>query len=66
MPEQATNEEVMKMMQKPCPDCGADMMYYQCHGATEAEVVGNKLCPVHTTSLLKDCCMKSPETHQMV
>jgi len=63
--EQATNEEITKMMQKPCPTCGADVMYYKCHGAQEAEVIGEKLCPVHTQSKLKDCCMTNPEAHAM-
>ena len=63
--ERATEEELKKMMQKPCPDCGADMYYYQCHGAEEAKVIGEKMCPVHAASQLKNCCMPNPEMHKM-
>ena len=65
MAEMASMDEVKKMMQKPCPDCGTDMMYYQCHGAEEAKLVGMKLCPVHKVSMLKDCCMANPGEHKM-
>ena len=63
--ERATNEEVMKMMRKPCPDCGTDAYYYACHGAEEAKIIGEKMCPVHAGSVLKDCCMTNLESHKI-
>ncbi len=61
----ASMDEVKKMMQKPCPKCGSDKMYYQCCGTDEAKMVGMKMCPVHKESMLKDCCMAKPEEHKM-
>lgn len=61
--ETATMDEIKKMMQKPCPDCGTDMYYYQCHGAEEGKVVGEKVCPTHNPSQLKSCCMADPGAH---
>mgnify|MGYP001580492785 FL=1 len=61
--EQATQEEIGKMMQQ-C-GCGSGKMFYQCCGTQEAAVMGEKMCPAHTSSMLKDCCMANPGAHQM-
>ena len=63
--ERASDEEVRRMMHKPCPVCGANQYYFACHGAEEAKVIGEKMCPVHAASLLKDCCMLDLEGHKM-
>mgnify|MGYP001591521220 CR=1 FL=1 len=62
--ERATNEEVRRMLAKPCSVCGKDNYYYTCHGTEEAKVIGEKMCPIHAASLLKDCCMANPESHK--
>ena len=64
--ETATNEEISKMMQKPCPECDGDHMYYEGHlDNADVVAVGDKTCPTHNPSVLKDCCMKNPEAHKM-
>jgi len=66
MNQQATTEEVNDMMQKPCPSCDGDHMKYQCEQNKDAAAtMGEKMCPVHTTSQLKDCCMTKPEEHKI-
>ena len=61
--ERATDEEMRRMMRKPCPVCGADKFYFTCHGVEEAKVIGDKMCAVHAASLLKNCCMVDPGSH---
>jgi len=63
--ERATEDEVRHLLQRPCPVCHADKYYYVCHGAQEAKVIGEKMCPIHAASLLKDCCTADPEGHKM-
>ena len=61
--ERATNEEVNRMMAKPCPVCGADTRYFFCHGIEEAKVIGNKMCPIHAANMVKNCLVADPGSH---
>ena len=61
--ERATDEEMRRMMRKPCPVCGADAFYFTCHGTEEAKIIGDKMCPIHAASLLKNCLMVDPGSH---
>ena len=63
--ERATIEELKHMMQKPCPVCGQDKYYFICHGKEDAKIIGEKMCPVHAGSLIKNCMMVDPGSHIM-
>ncbi|MEK7074488.1 MAG: hypothetical protein AAB968_01870, partial [Patescibacteria group bacterium] len=57
------NEEVRRMMTKPCPVCGADAHYFGCHGVEEWRIIGDKMCPIHAASIVKNCLMVDPGSH---
>ena len=61
--ERATNEEIERMLAKPCPVCGADTHYFFCHGIEEAKIIGNKMCTIHAASMVKDCFATDLASH---
>ena len=61
--ERATDEELKRMVRRPCPVCGADRYYFACHGTEEAKIIGDKMCPIHAGSMIKNCMMADPGSH---
>ena len=61
--ERASDDELKRMVRKPCPVCGVDRYYFVCHGVQEAKIIGDKMCPLHAASLVKNCLMVDPGSH---
>ena len=63
--ERASDDELKRMVHKPCPVCGVDRYYFMCHGVEDAKVIGDKMCPLHAASMVKNCLMVDPGSHMI-